>query len=217
MRIFKPIRYLAIAAIAVTSLALVACGSDDEGGSAPAPPAAQAPAPEPTQAPAPTATSIPEPTTVPEPTTAPQLVTGPDRDELVSGLDLVQVPTELGLTAKKLDKATVAEVWTKFVENTRHVVSNGGVVLDICADGTGRILVDPELQDERFSWSLQKDPGGRWYSAIVTFVFDDPGIVGDFYGLNRMPLDLNSEGDRKWDQRVGSNTVDTYANPGCLS
>ncbi len=75
------LRTAALALVAVSALAVIACGSDDDPAAVPTQ-APQAPAATATQAPAPpTQTAVPEPTAAPEPTTAPEPTETPAVDE----------------------------------------------------------------------------------------------------------------------------------------
>lgn len=210
----------------------VACGSDsdtpastgqDSGlGSQPAAPdPTQAPAPtEPpaptaTKAPAPTATKEPEPTATakPQPTLAPGVIFVSDYNS--DGLKLIELPSALTPDSDRLSEEEVESIWTATIQNARHFVSDGSVVIDTCADGTGVYLVDETFAGETFTWEVKKDPAGRWSSAAARLEFTNPGVGGGWAAGNRIPLEINRDGEREWGTYAKSFTVGTFVSPDC--
>ncbi len=199
----------------------VACGSDAGAStsagqeSQPAQQVAAAPEPTATQPPEPTATQQPEPTTAPtaKPEKDPAIVFESDYNS--NGLVRIDLPTELNPASDRLSEAEVESLWTKTIANARHFVSDGSVVIDTCADGTGIYLVDFTLAGETFTWEVKKDPAGRWSSAAARLEFLNPDIGYGWAAGNRIPLEINSDGEREWGTYAKSFIVNTFVSPDC--
>ena len=142
------IKALGFIVVLITAIS-IACGSDSVtpasagqdnglGGQAAAPDPTKAS--EPTEAPAPTATNAPVPiaTSKPQPTKAPGVVFTSDYNS--DGLEPIELPSALTKGSDRLSKAEVESIWTETIQNARHFVSDGSIVIDTCADGTGVYL-----------------------------------------------------------------------------
>ena len=215
----------ALGLIIVLIMALsVACGSDSDtpasagqdnglGGQAAAPDPTKAS--EPTEAPAPTATNAPVPTATskPQPTKAPGVVFTSDYNS--DGLEPIELPSALTKGSDRLSKAKVESIWTETIENARHFVSDGSIVIDTCADGTGVYLVDHTLAGETFTWEVKQDPGGTWRVAAARLEFTNTALGSGWAAGNRIPLEINPDGKREWGTYAKSLNVYTFVSPDC--
>jgi hypothetical protein len=201
-----PIKALGFIAVLIMAIA-IACGSDSDTpastgqDSAPtakavAPAATIAPEPTATTAPAPTATKAPAPTAKPEETKRPGVIFKSDYDS--AGLVAIELPSALEKGAEPLSKVEVESLWTETIMNARHFVSDGSIVIDTCADGTGVYLVDQTLAGETFTWEVKQDPGGTWRVAAARLEFTNTELGYGWAAGNRIPLEINPNGEREW-------------------
>ena len=226
----KALGFIAVLIMAIS----IACGSDSDTPAsagqetaptakaaapaatiAPEPTATQAPVPTATQAPAPTATKAPAPTATakPEETKRPGVIFKSDYDS--DGLEPIKLPSALEKGAERLSKVEVEALWTETIMNARHFVSDGSIVIDTCADGTGVYLVDHTLAGETFTWEVKQDPGGTWRVASARLEFTDTDRTGLWDAGNRIPLEINPNGEREWGTYAKSFEVYTFVSPDC--
>ena len=220
-----PIKALGFIAVLIMAIA-IACGSDSDTpastgqDSAPtakavAPAATIAPEPTATTAPAPTATKAPAPTATakPEETKRPGVIFKSDYDS--AGLVAIELPSALEKGAEPLSKVEVESLWTETIMNARHFVSDGSIVIDTCDDGTGVYLVDETLAGETFTWEVKQDPGGTWRVAAARLEFTNTELGYGWAAGNRIPLEINPNGEREWGTYAKSLEVYTFVSPDC--
>ena len=215
----------ALGLIVVLIMAIgIACGSDSvtpastgQDSGLVGQPAAPDPtkAPEPTEAPAPTAAETPEPTATPksQPEKTPDFVVTSAYNS--DGLEPIDLPSALTKGSDPLSEDEVESLWTETIRNARHFISDGSIVIDTCADGTGVYLVDESFAGETFAWEVEKDPGGSWNVAVARLEFSNPDLGTGFYAGNQIPLMINSDGEREWGTYSKTFTVDTFVSPDC--
>lgn len=156
------------------------------------------------------ATSTPVPTSTPIPSPTPASYT-------TDGLTPIDLPPQLAYDAERLDSEQVIELWTTMISGARHYIMDGAIVVDTCADGTGRYLMEASRIGQTFTWEVKKDPGGRWSAARALVQFDDPSIGAGPDGATVIPLIVNENDTRVWPTYSKTFEAQTFVSPSCAT
>ena len=155
------------------------------------------------------ATPTPAQTSTPVPTATPAA------GYTTEGLVPVDIPEALLYHAEPLAEEQVEALWIETISDARHYIMDGAIVIDTCADGTGRYLVEASRHGQSFTWEVKKDPGGRWSEARALVTFNDPEIGKGPDGSTAIPLIVNKEGGRAWPTYSKTHVAETYVSPAC--